>query len=119
MNKSEHNIDTGRLLTDYINKNRINKSELGRNIHRNGVSIAKYTQNTSIQTGILIDLCYALQHNFFQDIVNLLPAHFTKNEGIDPLTSLGNERQMGLITKLETENKILKIQNELLMKIIG
>ena len=119
MNKSKNNIDTGKLLTAFIAKNRINKAELGRNINRTGVSISKYTNNSSIQTGILIDLCYALQHNFFQDIVNLLPADFTKNEPIDVQKNLLSEKQIALIAKLEEENKVLKIQNELLTKIIG
>lgn len=119
MNKSKNNIDTGKLISDYIKKNKINKAELGRDINRTGVSVLKYTYNSSIQTGILIDLCYALKHNFFQDIVNLLPADFTKNELIDLEKIVLSEKQIALITKLEEENKVLKIQNELLMKIIG
>jgi DNA-binding Xre family transcriptional regulator len=119
MNKSKNNIDTGKLLTAFLDRNRINKAELGRNINRTGVSVLKYTNNSSIQTGILIDLCYALKHNFFQDIVNLLPADFTKNELVDVQKNLLSEKQIALIAKLEEENKILKIQNELLRQVVG
>ncbi|WP_445709881.1 hypothetical protein [Flavobacterium sp.] len=106
MKKGKNNIDTGTLLSDFISKNKINKSELGKTINRDGVSILKYTQNGSIQTGILIELCYALKHNFFQDIANQLPDNFSakthKKEEIDAL---------------KEEIKVLKIENELLMKL--
>ncbi|NJM80714.1 MAG: hypothetical protein HC854_15895 [Flavobacterium sp.] len=106
MKKSKNNIDTGKLLSDIISKNKINKSELGKAINRDGVSILKYTQNESIQTGILIELCYALEHNFFQDIANQLPNTFT-----------GNEHKNEELEALKEEIKVLKIQNEVLMKI--
>ncbi|WP_445455037.1 hypothetical protein [Flavobacterium sp. HNIBRBA15423] len=108
MKKGKHNINTGKLLSDFFTKNRINKSQLGKEINRDGVSILKYTQNSSVQTGILIELCYALNHNFFQDIANQLPDNFT----------VYNHKE-DEIELLKDEIKVLKIQNELLMKIIS
>lgn len=105
MKKGKNNIHTGKLLSAIISKNKVKKSTLGKTINRDGVSILKYTQNSSIQTGILIELCYALKHNFFQDIANQLPDSF----------SVENHQQSE-IEILKEEIKVLKIQNELLMK---
>lgn len=113
MKISKNNIDTGKLLNDFIKKNNIIKAQLGRDIQRDSVAIAKYLANSSIQTGILLDICYALQHNFFQDIANALPASFTKSDFIHDQTT--EERK--LIASLREENKVLQIQNELLMKL--
>lgn len=109
MKYSKKNINTGNLLHNYIVRNRIIKDQLGRDINRNGKGVGKFIQNASIQTGILIDICYALNHNFFQDIANQLPKEFTVDKTLDA------NNQNSILRILE-ENKILKIQNELLMK---
>jgi hypothetical protein len=109
MNISKNNINTGKLLADYIRKNRIIKSELGKEIHRDGVAIWRFTQNQSIQTGILIEICHAFKHNFFQDISNRLPPDFTVNTEI-----AGSDKN--LIAQLQEENKVLKIQVDILIK---
>ena len=116
MKKSKNNIDTGALLDKYIQQHRIVKTELGAEIKRNGLAILQYTRNASIQTGILIDLCYALKHNFFRDIADQLPEEFTITKATD--NSLFTEKDQ-LIAQLQEENKVLKIQNELLMKVKG
>lgn len=77
MKRSNYNIDTGRLIQLYLNDKRISKTSLGNKINRSGVSVLRYTQNFSIQTGILLDICHALQHNFFQDMADQLPKDFT------------------------------------------
>ena len=117
MKKSKNNIDTGKLLDDFLRKNRISKTSLGADIHRSKVSVLKYTQNVSIQTGILIDICYALKYNFFQELANALPKDFEFVEVIDDEKVSHQNNQQTLIAELQEENKILKIQNELLMKI--
>src|SRR6187401_126937 len=106
MKQGKNNIDTGKLLRDFIGKNRITKSNLGRDIGRNGLSIFQYTQNSSIQTGILIDICHATKHNFFQDIANEMPREFTVIKELNPEKDL-------LIAQLQQEINVLKIQNEL------
>jgi DNA-binding Xre family transcriptional regulator len=114
MNISKNNIDTGKLLHDFMQKNKIVKTQLGKEINRNPLSILNYTKNISIQTGILIEICHALKHNFFRDIADQLPNDFTRTKP-DDLTLINEKDQ--LIAELKEENKILKIQNELLMKI--
>lgn len=69
-------------------------------------------RNESIQTGILLDICYALKHNFFKDIANQLPDDFTTTNPTDK--SLISEKDQ-LIAQLQEENKVLKIQNDVLM----
>ncbi len=113
---SKKNIDTGKLLHDFIEKNKITKATLGNDIKRNGLAILRYTRNCSIQTGILIDICYALEHNFFKDIADKLPENFTKTKP-DDLTAI-IEKDL-LIAQLQEENKVLKIKNEVLMSIKG
>ena len=113
MLKSKNNINTGTLLGDYVNKNKIIKTDLGVAIGRNGLAILQYMRNESIQTGILIDICYALKHNFFKDIANQLPDDFTTTNPTDK--SLISEKDQ-LIAELQEEVKVLKIQNEVLMK---
>ena len=117
MKKSKHNIDTGKLLDDFLRKNRITKTDLAANINRNKVSVLKYTQNVSIQTGILIDICHALKYNFFQDLANALPKDFDSLPVVDNEKAARENNQQILIAHLQEENKILKIQNDLLMKI--
>jgi hypothetical protein len=79
----------------------------------------KYIKNNSIQTGILLEISHALQHNFFQDIANALPRHFSQNQLEDPQKITFESEQKNWIEQLEKENMVLKIQNDLLMKIKG
>jgi DNA-binding Xre family transcriptional regulator len=110
----KNNIDTGKIIGDYIQKNKISKTELGREIDRKGISILNYTRNISIQTGILLEICFAVKHNFFSDIASRLPDDFTKSDPKDQGIIFEKDT---LIAQLQEENKVLKIQNELLMKI--
>jgi hypothetical protein len=116
MKTSKNNIHTGEMLENYMSKHRYTKAELGRGINRLGISVFQYIQNSSIQTGILIDICHALEHNFFQDMADQLPHTFSKNNANS--TSYADEKDQ-LIALLQQENKVLKIQNDLLMKIKG
>jgi hypothetical protein len=77
MIESKNNIDTGVLLKKHLEQHRISKASVGRGIGRSGLSVLNYMFNSSIQTDILIDISYALKHNFFQDMANKLPADFT------------------------------------------
>lgn len=112
MLKSKNTIDTGALLEAYVYTNKITKVDLGAAIGRSGLAILRFMRNESIQTGILLDICYALKHNFFKDIANQLPDDFTTTNPKDK--SLISEKDQ-LIAQLQEENKVLKIQNELLM----
>lgn len=112
MKPTKHNVNTGKLLNDHFKRHYVNRTELGYKIGRDNQSITKYGQNTSIQTAILVDISYALEHNFFQDIANTMPDTFTVNREL-------NAGMLKVIDDLREENKVLRIQNELLMKIRG
>jgi DNA-binding Xre family transcriptional regulator len=112
MKKGKNTINTGKMLEDHLRKNRVNRTDLASKINRTGQSITKYGQNDSIQTAILLDICHALGHNFFQDIANTLPQDFEVNPEL-------NSANQQLILQLQEENKVLRIQNELLMKLKG
>ena len=115
MHLGKNNIDTGGLLTDYFVKNRIVKSQLGEQIHRDCVAIIRFGRSKSIQTSILIDICYALKHNFFMDIANQLPPEFTTNSA----STSKQEDKDHLIELLQEELKIVRAQNEVLLKLLG
>lgn len=109
-------IDTGKMILDYITNNRMSKTELGNKIDRTALSILGYTRNTSVQTGILLSICNATKHNFFRDIADQLPDDFTITQPED--MKLINEKDQ-LIAQLQEENKVLKIQNEILLRVKG
>jgi hypothetical protein len=109
-------IDTGKMILDFITKNRMSKTELGNKIDRTALSILGYTRNKSVQTGILLSICNATKHNFFRDIADQLPDDYTYIKPED--MTLHNEKDY-LIAQLQEENKVLKIQNEVLMRIKG
>ncbi len=117
MKKSKNNINIGRMLTQYMMKNKLTKSELALLINKHRVTVMKYTENESMQTNTLIDISYALKHNFLQDVANGLPIDFTSNKPIDPERAAQEEAQKTLIAQLKEENNTLRIQNELLMKL--
>ena len=107
-------IDTGKMILDYITKNKMSKTEIGNKIDRTALSILGYTRNKSVQTGILLSISHATKHNFFRDIADQLPAEYTQTQPED--MTLHNEKD-ALIAQLQEEVKVLKIQNEVLMKI--
>lgn len=116
MKISANNINTGKILEKKIREKNLSNKTVGEAINRNGLSVFKYLENQSLQTAVLIDFCYALKHNFFCDIADQLPVIFTKNE---PKTDQRNAEKDQLIAQLQEEIKVLKIQNELLMKLKG
>lgn len=105
-------IDTGKMILDFMNERRLSKTELGAMIGREGISILQYTRNKGIQTEILLNLCNATKHNFFQDIANELPKDYTVNKDIFA-------EKDALIMQLQEEVKVLKIQNEVLLRVKG
>ena len=119
MIKSKHNIDTGKIIAKLVTQFKVSNREIERAIGRPGSSMHKYLQNSSIQTGILVDLCYALKYNIFQDIANQLPPEFGKIDiTLEEKVALKNERDNRIAT-LEEENKILKAQLDIVMKLKG
>ncbi len=116
MKPSKNVIDTGTMIERYLFVNRISKSSLGAKINRTGISVLRYTENVSIQTGILLDICHALQHNFFQDIADQLPKEFTiTNLPVDKnhLTAWENE-----MAQLKERIKILETEKAVLLEVL-
>ena len=109
-----NNIHTGVLLTKVIKEKHISNPELGKLIGRIPLSVKQYKQKGTMQTAVLAEICHALQHNFFSDMADRLPPHFTKNQ---PNTDKILEEKDALITQLQEENKMLKIKNEVLLEV--
>lgn len=109
-------IHTGRMLLDYMAKHRISKTELGKKIDRKGISILNYTRTHSVQISILLAISHAVKHNFFRDIADQLPREYTTAQPEDK--TVLNEKD-ALIAQLQEENKVLSIQNEILLRIKG
>lgn len=109
-----NNIHTGVLLTEVIKEKNISNQELGKLIGRIPLSVKQYKQKGTLQTAVLAEICHALQHNFFSDMADKLPQHFTRNQ---PNTDKIIQEKDALIAQLQEENKVLKIKNEVLLEI--
>jgi hypothetical protein len=109
-----NNIHTGVLITKIVKEKHISDPELGKRIGRIPLSVKQYRQKGTLQTAVLAEICHALQHNFFSDMADRLPQHFTKNQ---PNTDAISKEKDTLIAQLQEENKVLKIQNDILLEI--
>ena len=76
-NKSLPHI--GDMLTQYFTENRTYKSALARVLKKHKSVILHYQKRPSLQCRILWELSHALKHNFFQDLADQLPSHFSTN----------------------------------------
>ncbi|MBC7494454.1 MAG: hypothetical protein H7221_05545 [Flavobacterium sp.] len=119
MKKSDHNINTGEIIEKLTCKLKLSNAALERAIGRPGSSLYKFIRSSSIQTSILIDLCYAMKYNIFQEIANELPSEFAKTDR-DTAAKLAEKQDYETrIANLEEENKILKAQLDIVMKLKG
>ncbi len=77
-NNMPHN---GKLLTDYLLKNDINRAALARKMNVSNTSVYQYAVSPSLQMSILWKASIALNHNFVAELGELLPVeHKTGNE---------------------------------------
>ena len=77
-NNMPHN---GKLLTDYLLKNDINRAGLARKMNVSNTSVYQYAGCPSLQMSILWKASIALNHNFVAELGELLPVkHKTGNE---------------------------------------
>jgi len=106
MNDNTNNTDVtvktmphnGKVLTDYVLTNRINRAELARKMNVSNTSVYQYAESPSLQMNILWKASLALNHNFVAELGELLPVEYsTKRE-------------------TELENKIKAMETELEMK---
>lgn len=111
MEVKENEIHVGQLLKDYFTKKRTYKSALARKIGKDDATILRYQKSPALKSSILIELSYALKHNLFADIADLLPKTFTTN-------AVQDVSKDEIIKELEEENRILKAEVAVLLKAI-
>lgn len=117
MKKSDHNINTGEIIEKLTYKLKMSNVKIERAIGRSSSAMNRFIRKPSIQTSILIDMCYAMRYNIFQEIANELPADFAKTDN-DAVAKLAEKQDYeNRIARLEDENKILKAQLEIVMKL--
>lgn len=112
METNHKKINFGYLLSSYMELRLVRSDKLGALIGKTSQTIANYKSSAELRSNTIEELCYALKHNFFQDMANQLPREFTVNPEL-------NAENQSLIAQLQEENKVLKIQNELLMRLKG
>jgi hypothetical protein len=112
MKTEQKKIDFGELLSFYMESRFIRGEQLSRLLGKTGQTISKYKNTAIMRSDTIAEISYALKHNFFQDMANHLPGEFTVN------TTLNSDNQR-YVNQLEEENKMLKIQNELLIRLNG
>lgn len=110
MKTEQKKIDMGELLSFHMESRFIRNEKLANLIGKTGQTITKYRTTEIMRSDMIAEISYALQHNFFQDMANLLPAEFTVNAEL-------NSNNQRYVNQLEEENKVLKIQNELLIQL--
>lgn len=112
MKKDRNTINTGKLLDAHLKNNKIHGEYLANRLGVQGQTVSKYRSGSIMRSNTIEEICYALEHNFFQDLANHLPREFSVNANL-------NSANQELIAQLQEENKVLKIQNELLMRLKG
>lgn len=99
----------GNIIHQYLKNNKINSNRLSLKMNRHSTAMAKFKKQTSFQTAILWELCYALKYNFFMDLALQLPKDFDykSNTTTQELIDLKNENEL-LKRDIELLEKILK-----------
>ena len=109
MKKERNTISIGKLLDAHLRNNAIFGEQLATLVGVQGQTVSKYRTVSSMKSSTIEDICYALEHNFFQDMANHLPREFSVNADL-------NSANQELIAQLQEENKVLRIENNLLMR---
>lgn len=113
MNKSTENMapEIGVLLKSYIKEHRIYQAALSRKLGINKSLLAYYKSQESMQTKTLWKVCFALKHNFFMDLAQLMPPEFGSVENLF-------EEKNKTIAALEEKVKKLELENQTFLKIL-
>jgi transcriptional regulator with XRE-family HTH domain len=104
-------LDIGKMLKDYVKKNRIRQSGWARKAKLNPKTIAKYLKQPTMQIDTLFAICQTLNYNFLKEIAALLPPDMppaTENPLQARLTELEKQK-----SDLELQVKTLKEALEL------
>ena len=97
----------GKILTDYVRKNRINRAELARMMSVSSTSVYQYAESQSLQLSILWKASIALNFNFIAAIAEQLPVEFTTEK----IAELENKIK-ALETELSIRSSIYETQME-------
>jgi len=97
----------GKILTDYVRKNRINRAELARMMSVSSTSVYQYAESQSLQLSILWKASIALNFNFIAAIAEQLPVEFTTEK----IAELENKIK-ALETELSIRSSIYETQIE-------
>lgn len=103
-------IHIGNLLVAYFEQKRTRRAALARKMQVQLATVLSFEKKQSLQTARLYELCTHLQHNFFMDIAQTLPATFTTNKDIF-------EEKDQEIARLKKEVEKLTIERDVLLKI--
>ncbi|WP_445712489.1 hypothetical protein [Flavobacterium sp.] len=107
----QNTLDSSTIIGDYLSKNRIRKAALARKLNKSSNYIMYLQKRPSLQTQSLWELCHALEHNFFQDLADLLPSTYSAAR---PET----DTKDATIAQLQEEIKILKAEKEVLLQVL-
>lgn len=105
-------LDFGTLLNTHIKKNRIYKSALARKINKSSSTLNEYSKRATVQFSVIVELCHALNHNFFADIALMLPASYT-------VTVPEDKKDQIQIEDLKREIEILRAEKAVLVEVMG
>ena len=89
---------TGKLVESFIFKNRINRSELARQMNVSSTSVYQYAKSSSLPLGILWKISLLLDHNFVAEIGEMLPVQYA------------SKREKELEQRIKTLEKKLETQ---------
>ena len=107
-NNMPHN---GKLLTDYLLKNDINRAGLARKMNVSNTSVYQYAGSPSLQMSILWKASIALNHNFVAELGELLPVKHKTGKEIQL-----EEKIKALEAQLEKLNLELSVYKDVISK---
>jgi transcriptional regulator with XRE-family HTH domain len=103
-----NNIHIGQMIKQLIDRRNITRTAIARKMQTPHTAIYAYEKRNSLKTATLLRLCHALEHNFFTDLANALPANYSQNTDFQSAKDLLIAQQTTEIQKLKYENDLLK-----------
>lgn len=108
-------IHVGNMILDYMKQHRISQAELARNIKLDTSNLNKLLKKKSMETDRLMDICIALEHNFFPLFCNDTKA-YNSETSYGPI-DLGVHIEMRMkeigMTQVEFASKLGVSQSEI------
>lgn len=101
----------GEMLHQYFITHRTYKSILAERIGKDKTTLQRYIFRPSLQAHILWDVCHGLQHNFFQDLADLLPSDYATN-------AVKETNENAEVERLQGELNLAKAQITMLYDIV-